>query len=134
MPGSKRRPRHADRAEIVGMTVMLDGLPAVGMGDRRQQNAGVGSAASKAFEVNVAKRQRKVDREREQRERGSLPGLGAEPVHSETKAITGSRDPKLASARYRIFPSGQLRSGGARCAPTDSKVDAITTRCDVGRR
>jgi hypothetical protein len=80
----------------------------------------------------VAKRQRKVDRERKQRERGNLPCLGAEPVHSETKAITGSGDPKLAPARYRIFPSGQLRSGEARCFPTDSKVDAITSRCHVG--
>jgi hypothetical protein len=64
-PGSEGRPRHADRAEIVGMTVVLVGLAAFGVRDRRQQNAGVGLSAAKAFEVNVAKRQRKVNRERE---------------------------------------------------------------------
>lgn len=93
--GSECRPRHADRAEIVGMTGVFVGLTAVGVGDRRQQNAGVGFAAAKAFEVNVAKRQREVNREREQREGGSLPNFGAEPVHSETrrKPPLGLMDP-----------------------------------------
>jgi hypothetical protein len=111
--GSQRRPRHADRAEIVGMTVVLVGLPACVVGDRRQQDTGVGLAAAEALEVNVAKRQRKVNRERKQRERCDLPDLGAEPVHfkDQTEAIIElvSRLLDQDWARCRIFIRGQLR-------------------------
>jgi hypothetical protein len=53
--GSQRCPRHADRAEIVGMTMVLVRQPAFVVSDRRQQGTGGGLAAAEALEVNVAK-------------------------------------------------------------------------------
>jgi hypothetical protein len=83
----------------------------------------------------VAKRQRNVDRERKQRQRSSPPGFGAEPVHSETKATTGLRDPKrwrLPERRHDIeFLQAVNYAAAVRAKPKRFEVDAITARCHV---
>ena len=84
---SKRCLRHADRAEIVGMTVVPVGLPVVMMREGGEQHAGSGFPAAEAFQMNVTKRQRKVYRERQQRQRRTLPYFGTKPLHSENNLM-----------------------------------------------
>jgi hypothetical protein len=82
--------RHADRAEIVGVTIVPVSLSLLLMKERREQHTGSGFLAAEVFQMNVTKRQRKVYRERQQRQRRNLPYLGTKPLHSETN-LTVSR-------------------------------------------
>ncbi len=99
--GSQCRSRHADRAEIVGMAVVFVGLPAAlfgerVVGERRQQHAGIDSAAAKTFQMDVAERQGEINRDRKQCERCGLPDFGAKPMHSKTSGSDRARKPKVA--------------------------------------
>jgi len=70
--------RHADRTAIVGEAlVMMVGPAAIRRCDRRDEPVVLTAADC----VAVSKRQRKVQRQRDQREQGPLPNMITKPMH-----------------------------------------------------
>jgi hypothetical protein len=77
------RGSHTDRAEIVGVTVVVLALVLVGAWMREGRDQYTGIVALAIDRVNVAEGQGKVDRERNQCAPRTLPDIVPEPAHAE---------------------------------------------------